>query len=253
MYNNFLALHTAITILCSPVHIEITENIDYDHELLKYFVSSFEHIYGEVFISHNFHNALHICEDEKRYGTLDSFSAFRFENYMGVIKRKLRRKDKPLQQIARGYAEMEGKESMKFVIPNSENPLKNGHARGPLSNDIKNIKRQYKKIQLKTFSIDCNTSNNNCVLLENVSIACILNIVECNNGDVFFIGNELTSEGDLYNEPLNSSALNIQLVSKESSNLSTWRLEEVKAKLWQITRKNRSSVIFPILHTENEV
>lgn len=251
-YKNFLALHTAIGILCSAVHIEKSENIDYAHELLRYFISSFQHIYGEIFMSHNFHNVLHVCEDVKKYGNLDSFSAFRFENYMSVIKKKLRRKDKPLQQLARRYAEMEDKENAKIEMPNSENRLKNIHARGPLSNDIINVQRQYKKLKLKSFTINCDTSSDNCVLLKNGSVACILNIIECDNKNIFLIGNELSSKGDLYNEPLNSSLLNIKLVSKESNNLSTWRLEEVQAKLWRIRRKNRFSVVFPILHTENE-
>lgn len=130
-------------------------------QLLKYFIESFQHIYGQIFMSHNFHNLLHLCEDVKKYGHLDSFSAFRFENYMTVIKTKLRKKGKPLQQVAIRYAEMEAVDHFSSSTPVSKNHLKRTHSRGPLSNEIENVSKQHKLIELKSFFIDCDTSKNN--------------------------------------------------------------------------------------------
>jgi len=36
----------------------------------------------------NLHTLLHICSDVQKYGSVDNFSAFRFENYMSNIKKK---------------------------------------------------------------------------------------------------------------------------------------------------------------------
>lgn len=75
------------------------------------------------------------------------------------------------------------------------------------------------------------------ILLQNERIACIVNIVECADKSIFLIGKEILTTGDLYKNPLNSSLLNIWLVTQDTTNLSVWRLEEVKAKLWRITKK----------------
>ena len=35
---------------------------------------------------YNVHGLIHIAEDVKRFGPLDSYSAFPFENYLGHLK-----------------------------------------------------------------------------------------------------------------------------------------------------------------------
>ena len=47
------------------------------------------------------HGLIHIAEDVKRFGPLDSYSAFPFENYLGHLKQLLRKPQSPLQQIRR--------------------------------------------------------------------------------------------------------------------------------------------------------
>jgi len=106
VYLNFLTLHVAIRILCTDSLIKQTEFIQYSHSLLLHFVKSFKTIYGEHHVSHNVHALIHICNDVLNYGTLDSFSTFKFENYMQKIKNMIRKDDKPLQQIIRRVEEI---------------------------------------------------------------------------------------------------------------------------------------------------
>ncbi|XP_067207161.1 uncharacterized protein [Linepithema humile] len=94
MYVHFLTLHVAITILVNPTLI--TQYTDYAQSLLEHFVTTFSIIYGKEYVTYNIHNMLHICADVKKFGPLDMFSAFRFENYMSTIKRHLRKNEKPL-------------------------------------------------------------------------------------------------------------------------------------------------------------
>ena len=83
------------------------ENIKYAEELLEYFVEHFEVLYGKQYISHNVHNLLHLCNDVRKFGVLDNFSAFPFENFLGSLKKLIRKSDKPLQQLARRYGELQ--------------------------------------------------------------------------------------------------------------------------------------------------
>lgn len=110
-YQHFMTLNIAMRIFLSTDH---SKYVDYAAKLLDYFVKTFEKIYGSHFISHNVHNLLHVVDDYVKYGPLDNCSCFPFENYMKVLKRMIRKHDKPLQQIIKRYDEIFTIEKIKF-------------------------------------------------------------------------------------------------------------------------------------------
>ena len=67
------------------------EDNDYANELLVYFVERPEELYSDFFVSYNVHSLMHLAVDSFRFGPIDSFSAYRFENHYGDIKRYLRK------------------------------------------------------------------------------------------------------------------------------------------------------------------
>lgn len=73
--------------------------IDYADNLLKYCVTKFSEIYSEHYINHNVHNLIHLSNDVRKFGALNNFSCFRFENYMSHIKSILKTSNYPLQQF----------------------------------------------------------------------------------------------------------------------------------------------------------
>ncbi|XP_072142708.1 uncharacterized protein [Dermacentor andersoni] len=103
LYNHFLILHTAITILSSPSLCR--EYCSYAKELLVCFVSSFQSHYGKHTLSYNVHSLVHLADDVLRYGPLDSFSAFPAENFMHHLKKLVRHSKKPLEQLVNRMAE----------------------------------------------------------------------------------------------------------------------------------------------------
>ncbi|KAJ8968786.1 hypothetical protein NQ314_002093 [Rhamnusium bicolor] len=100
-YTNFILLSVATSILLNNNLALDISWLDYAENLLTLFVSNSKNIYGCGFISHNIHNLLHLVECVKKFGDLDNFSAFPFENFMQQILRKIRKSDKPLQQVIR--------------------------------------------------------------------------------------------------------------------------------------------------------
>lgn len=131
-------------------------------------------------MSYNFHNLLHICADVRKYGALDEFSAFRFENYMSNIKKMLRKNEKPLQQLSRRYAEINNCNLPINKQKNShETCFQKLHSNGPLI-DGYNFSSQYfftKILFNKTYTIHANSSGNNCILFENGTVVSVLNFV----------------------------------------------------------------------------
>lgn len=65
---------------------------------MKYFIKTFIILCGKQNISHNNHNLTHICEDAVKFGVLQNFSSFPFENYLQKLKKIVRKGDKPLVQ-----------------------------------------------------------------------------------------------------------------------------------------------------------
>ncbi|KAF0748543.1 Uncharacterized protein FWK35_00025903 [Aphis craccivora] len=135
-YTNFMALHVAIIILISP---DYSCYLNYAKELLNYFVKSFEIIYSRQNISQNVHCLLHLTDDYEHFGPLDNCSAFPFENFMKELKSKIRKHEKPLEQLINRYKELY---KLPVTLPNVSIVLPimtKKHKNGPLVDNIKGI------------------------------------------------------------------------------------------------------------------
>lgn len=80
MYENFLVLHCAVYVLANKELWQ--EHADYAESLLRYFVTTFVHLYEAHQVSYNVHCLIRIAQDVKNTRVLDGFSAFPFENNM---------------------------------------------------------------------------------------------------------------------------------------------------------------------------
>lgn len=52
-------------------------------------------------VSYNVHSLIHLADDVDKFGALDSFSAFKFENYLQKVKKMVKSSALPLPQIIR--------------------------------------------------------------------------------------------------------------------------------------------------------
>lgn len=139
---------------------------DYANSLLMYFVSNYENIYGEEYLSYNVHNLIHLVNDVHRFGSLDNFSCFKYENYMQKIKNKLRRSGKSLKELA------------NRVFEELQLSIQSCHMKKyPIVNYTK--KNEISHIQFKTFKIAINEFDN-CALLYDMSVIFIMKIFEEN-------------------------------------------------------------------------
>ncbi|CAH1170530.1 unnamed protein product [Phaedon cochleariae] len=244
-YKHFLSLHISMFILAGKA---LNHNIDYAGILLKYFVDTFIIIYGKDNVSHNVHNLLHICDDVRRFGSLDDFSAFPFENYMQTFKKYIRKGDKPLQQIVFRIDELNyahsSSQSTSQVDQNVEifPILCNEHCDGPLLNN--QYEKQFKLIKFENFSLGTTEPNNCCKINEN-DIVIIKNVLSHDN-KVFIIGQKFLQIENFYTSPCESSDLGIFLVSNLAP-LQYFPIELKTCKLVKLDYKNKY-VVFPLLH-----
>lgn len=85
-----------MTIYFSPNFRDLA---NFSKSLMFKFVIDFGCLYGNHLISHNVHVLIHLFDDYNNFGSLDS--CFKFENYMGHLKKLVRKSDKPLQQVVK--------------------------------------------------------------------------------------------------------------------------------------------------------
>ncbi|XP_061716895.1 uncharacterized protein LOC133524769 [Cydia pomonella] len=83
-YNHFMHLFCAITICSNDSYFHLLRIAE---EMLKHFVEQFKTIYGKDYITSNIHNLLHLVDEVKKFGILQNFNAYCFENKLYSIKK----------------------------------------------------------------------------------------------------------------------------------------------------------------------
>ena len=127
LYDNFAILCVAIRLLLTPTE----KNIDTAQILLENFVKDFTQIYGAHSVVYNIHALVHLPSEVRKHGSLELFSAFPFENFLGQIKSLIRGSKHVMQQIICRVQELNA-----LIQPNDPPALypllRQHHAYGPL-------------------------------------------------------------------------------------------------------------------------
>lgn len=249
IYLNFLVLHVPIRILCTENTSE--EMINYADKLLKNFNETFTILYGEENVSFNVHALLHLANDVRRHGPLDSFSVFRFENFLQKIKNLIRKPEQVLSQLHRRYAEMHNwiDNSQKNVTKNELTVLQESlHEDGPLLLDCGDL--QYSKIVGPGFTLIAGDRRDNCFLTYDGAIIILQNVAfNRKNNSLVIIGQYFTVVENFYTLPCKSQLVGIYLVSKLSG-LKQWPLNgSIKKKCLRLPWKKNKNVIISLLHS----
>lgn len=238
IYRNFLTLHVAIRLLCSPDLLHIS----YAESLLRYFVQSFVILYESQHISHNIHALTHLADDVRKFGTLDTFSAFRYENCLRKIKQFLRKVERPLQQIHNRLTELEY--CLSFEKKHRKIGVHGTHNVGPILPGINSP--QYSTFSRADFILSIHNPNN-CCGLNDGTIVSIENIAtNTANNALCIIGRKFIALSDLYTEPCNSSLLGIYK-SEGYDNLSAWPLTAVIMKYVKFDLCNLNTFVLLLL------
>jgi len=243
-YNLFLKLHVAITILVNN-RLCISQN-EFAATLLKSFVQKFGLLYGEKHMSYNVHGLIHLSEDCLKFGALDNFSAFKFENNLQFLKQLITSSRLPLQQACRRIQE---RNNQLFKT----NPVKtlitgqNEYSSGTL---LKNtFDPQYKTLSFPTCELSLKMGDNVCLMKD-------MKVVKCENfatqsKRLVVIGQELEIISDHYEKPCSSNDFQISRVKFNSCTLlKVWHIKDIKCKCLALPLKNDVFVVFPIIHTE---
>jgi hypothetical protein len=242
VYEHFLLLHTSIRILCCSDLI--VDNLQCAQAMLRTFVEDFGDIYGEDELVYNVHSLIHLCADAEIFGTLDEFSAFPFENFIGSLKKKIHHGRVPLQQVSNRLHE-----SIKIPIIEKKT-INADYLLGKAENTLEGI--IYKKIVFPNKGFTIAAGDRNCwFLTKSKNILKFLNAEE-RNGNIFIRGEVIQRKDSFFNLPIDSSRMNIFIAAKHNNlRRRTFKIkyivDSIIAKLFAIQDEN-DQVFFPLLH-----
>ena len=250
LFEHFLRFHIAIRLLSHRPWCY--DDNAYAHQLLEEFVRDSPKFFTDPFVCYNLHALLHIAKDVLNHGPLYKFSAYRFENFYGYLKKFLKTNDKPLQQLARRLIERSYFEHLSFREEvrdlSSVIRFSKRHSSGPLVPNCTGI--QYRRAEKSgCWFLQCN-GYDNCVFLSDLSVIVVSNFVQLNNGTQLIIGRKYLTRVPLYKLPCSSSLICEFLVSDLSIEFQAWDMKNIKCKAQRLpshfSNSGNSFAVFPL-------
>lgn len=248
VYKHFLFLHSAIRILISnsPSKLQI--------RFAELALRS-ENLYGSTFNSYNVHGLLHLTNDVRHLGSLDTFSAFPYENNMSIFRKYCRKPELPLQQFFNRMTEIE--------LHGTNHKRDNNSSIHVFMQSGVNNNSQYRKITFNGISLGVDMRDS-CCLLHDGSVCIVFEIVKNNNLYVLEVKKFLQID-DFYDIGILSSVLQVYKCSMLSNEIFRIHLQNIRAKcykmpLWNSTHDNDSDkenhseasqyIVAAIIHNE---
>lgn len=250
-YDHFITLHLAISILISNKVFEC-QYVDYAEKLLNHFVKSCGLIYSKEFMVHNIHNLLHLCDDVRKFGPLDNFSNFPFENYLGQLKKLLRKPSDVLPQIVRRLSESQNF-SYKTLNCNNQQSL------NTLEYKFTKIKQkeimtqdcvgpQYEELTFPLYKLTLSENNRCCKLKCDTIIEIFSFSYQFQSKKPIAIGKKYLNVTNFYNKPDCSSLIGVNFVSDLCAEYEYWNIDNISTKLVRLPF-GHGFVVFPLLHS----
>jgi len=259
VYNNFMIFNILMRLLSCKKTVYAQH--EYAVALSKHFLSTFCNVYGRGNVSYNVHSIIHLPHDCKKYGVVDSFSSFPFENYLQHVKQIVQPGHAPLVQLYNRIQEEHESKVLPYA-PSRQYPFLDGHhLDGPLPDDLENSPVvQYSTLIMSNFTIRVSkinrksTKKDDCIIISSNTIGIVKNICEI-NGDIFLCCNMFESILSSYNEPCSSISVGVFECSQLSGKFSLFSIQDVqfKASYFPIRNINDLSVatfyVCALLHT----
>lgn len=242
LYRNYLFLQCGVYILSSPFLVQNDDMIERADFLLRSFVRHAADIFGNEFITYYIHVLCHLATECRiQHLALSNFSAFKYENYLGVIKRCLRATYLPLQQLYNRDFERGSRLMQKDIIDDEHIELSQQHYEEGDEVEV------YSKLTMHGMILS--TSEANCCFLSKSNEVVVLSKITCS-----FYGTRISLHGhrfrnicDFFSFPINSTDMGICRVSQLENTEKVWSLNQVLQKCILIPADN-SYLCIPLVH-----
>ncbi|RVE41714.1 hypothetical protein evm_013645 [Chilo suppressalis] len=238
-YYHFLLLFCAVTICSNEKYFKF---LSIAEKMLQIFIDIYKNIYGKDYISSNIHNLSHLVDEVKKFGVLQSFNAYPFENKLYGIKKMIRQGNKPLQQAARRLSERSDIEFENIGVNENRKPF--------IKKNKTKRRSTVKQLCFDSFSLSAQDQNkwflsNNDEIIKLQSLT-----TDDDSKDILIHGYRIDNVFDVFEEPLKSSFLNIYKCDLNNYNKTEVICDVTKIKCKLVKIEYNSELFFiPLLHT----
>ncbi|KAK3928712.1 Halomucin [Frankliniella fusca] len=243
LWKSYVLLQCGIYILSSPSLVQTMTDVA--NVILRQFVTHAQTYFGPQFVVYNVHSLAHLADECREHGTLDSFSAYPFESYLGVIKELLRSYNKPLHQIFNRDHERDGHLIQSVPEDNADITLIN--QRHDYEDEVEGV--YYAKIKFCQTVLAVNEADC-CFESTDGHILVLANIVYTPAGRVVFICHKFLLLDDYYTYPLKSSSIGIFKVGELDAAKTIIDSSKFLRKHVLFPIGADMHVSIPLLHTE---
>lgn len=239
--DHFLLFYCSLRLMSLP-NIS-PDNLSIAKDLMKRFVEEFPNMYGHKNVVYNIHMMLHLHECVEIYGSLDIFSAYKFENFMQQIKRIIRKKHQVLAQLHHRMEEI----SAFNISTHSETSEFSG--RFNLNFPDFNCSLAYRTCHFSKFQISSNQRDGCCLISvdDTEFVVSVIGFGEYNGVRGMF-GRKYLDVTPLFINPINSYLVGISKVSKLDVNAEFFPINLKIRKCMRLPYKNNSFIIIRMLH-----
>ena len=236
VYRHFLLLSVCMRVLLSSAHLVL--GYDYIEKLLIIFVKNMEIVYGMQVMTYTVHNLLHIVQDAQKFGSLDNVSCFAFENFLGQLKKMVRKPQNPVGQIKNCFTDCGS---------TSNFGLKKQHVDGPIWSGFAISQQQYKQYCSENVFLSVETGVN-CIIIHQK--LCIIQDIVVSDTSIYIVYKFFEIVDDFFQYPFQSNLLNIHKVDNLSDELKVVELRDVQGKCLLLPFSDHF-VAMPLLHHNN--
>lgn len=221
LYKHILKLHVAIRLLSDPNKYK--ENIGAARCLIKEFVDQYDDTIGKKHFTFYTHCLLHIPDCVEKYGPLYSWSAYKYENHMRIIKQLLRRKHGHIEQFYNRIEELRYANELEY-------------------DDVNRNKSKF-----NSFNLVPNSLKDGCCMIEPGYPLAITNTF-VRNGQECVRGYRYLECTDFYDDPLPSMEnMGILLASNLNSTEDEFLASSIIHKFFRLPFEDKF-VLIPLLH-----
>lgn len=247
-YEHFLKLFCAVTICYCDYY---KEYIDLAEEEFEEYIEQYTEIFGRDKVVSNIHNLCHIVSDVRRFGSLNTISAYPFESLLGKLKTEISKSYKPLEQIARRLIE-------KNIVEHSKKSEKNVDQCPSLSDcfEIRHdeYKTVFKSILIKEgVYLTVKRQGDKWFLTKQNEIVEMKYNVHL-NGCYYIYGAVIDEKLDFFHKPFSSRHINVYKSNGKFIDSKYFPVSTIKAKLFCLQYKEKETgldmfVFIPLLHS----
>lgn len=241
IYEHFLLLFCAVRICSCQLYVKIFPLAE---KLFLEYVENYILIYGRDHIVSNIHNLIHVFNDVKTLGNLNTISAYKFEDCLGQLKKRVKTCNLPVEQIARRIFEFA--QNIEFNIASfDQNKFR------PILK-YENNSKEFKYILISPNVFLSTKKIGDSFFMTHDKIIVKMNYAKKFNEEFFINGAPFLTQKNFFDLPFSSSFIDIYLSSDQKGNNQFFNINRIKCKMFRLSYKEEF-VFMPILHSLDDL